>query len=162
MLTLRPACMQERRELPKTIDGFKRSTAYVLERHITRYQGLEPGTARLGLHRGEAYYDRSRLSDLHSADRWRREGRQVLASQRGTPAKIVQQRGSGKAVGKGSAEADKVDGAKASAAEHAATQGNQVGFSPKAFTREAVHTVGGLLTCCLLHDTALPVDAQWV
>ena len=50
---------------------------YVLERHITRYQGLQPGARRLGLHRGESYYDRASVSDLHSAERWRREGRQV-------------------------------------------------------------------------------------
>jgi hypothetical protein len=89
---LEQRALQERRELPQTIEGFKRSCVYVLERHITRYQGLEPGTKRLGLHRGESYYDRARLSDLHSADRWRREGREVMAAERATPAKTVKPR----------------------------------------------------------------------
>ena len=74
---LEQRALRERSQLPKTIDGFKKSTVYVLERHIARYQGLKPGTKRLGLHKGESYYDRSCVSDLHSACRWRREGRQV-------------------------------------------------------------------------------------
>ena len=39
---------------------------YVLERHIGRYQALKPGTTKLGLHRGEAFYPRDALQDLHT------------------------------------------------------------------------------------------------
>jgi Rad4 beta-hairpin domain 1 len=97
---LEQRALRERAELPKTIEGFKRSTVYLLERHITRYQGLEPGAKRLGLHKGESYYDRKSVSDLHSADRWRREGWQVLAWEIGNPAKAVKPRGA-KDGGKG-------------------------------------------------------------
>ncbi len=39
---------------------------YVLERHITRYQVLKPGTRKVGLHRGEAFYPRGALEELHT------------------------------------------------------------------------------------------------
>jgi hypothetical protein len=84
--------LSERHGLPKTIEGFRKHPLYVLERHISRYQSLMPGTAKLGLHRGEAYYDRSRLADLHSAERWRREGREVLPEELSQAAKVVKQR----------------------------------------------------------------------
>jgi xeroderma pigmentosum group C-complementing protein len=88
--------LQERQTLPKTMEGFKRSVVYILERHISRYQGLAPGAKPLGFHRGERYYDRSCLHELHSSERWRREGREVLAEELPTPHKVVKQRGTGK------------------------------------------------------------------
>lgn len=41
----------EKRGLPNTVDGFKRHPLFILERHITKYQALEPGTKKAGLHR---------------------------------------------------------------------------------------------------------------
>lgn len=35
----------------------------------------------LGTHRGEPFYARSAVSVLHTADRWRREGREVSAGE---------------------------------------------------------------------------------
>ena len=42
------------------------------------HQALRPGSALLGTHKGEPYYLRSAVSELHTAFRWRREGREVL------------------------------------------------------------------------------------
>ena len=66
---------------------------YVLERHIGKYQALAPGTKKSGLHRGEAFFHRTALSELHTADRWQREGREVLPEARDSPAKINRRRG---------------------------------------------------------------------
>lgn len=66
---------------------------YVLERHIGKYQALAPGTKKSGLHRGEAFFHRTALSELHTADRWQREGREVLPEARDNPAKINRRRG---------------------------------------------------------------------
>ena len=66
---------------------------YVLERHIGKYQALAPGTKKSGLHRGEAFYHRTALSELHTAERWQREGREVLPEARDAPAKINRRRG---------------------------------------------------------------------
>ena len=40
-------------------------------------QALVPGSRKLGVHKGEAFYRRSDVQDLHTAERWRREGREV-------------------------------------------------------------------------------------
>jgi hypothetical protein len=42
---------------------------YVLERHIGRYFALKPGTKKAGMHRGEGFYHRDALAELHTADR---------------------------------------------------------------------------------------------
>ena len=39
---------------------------FVLQRHIKRYSALKPGTRLAGLHRGEPYYERSALQELHT------------------------------------------------------------------------------------------------
>ncbi|KAK9840463.1 hypothetical protein WJX74_010195 [Apatococcus lobatus] len=83
----------EKRGMPTTVDGFKVHPMYVLERHIGKYQALAPGTKKSGLHRGEAFFHRTALSELHTADRWQREGREVLPEARDTPAKINRRRG---------------------------------------------------------------------
>ena len=43
---------------------------YVLDRHISRYFALKPGTKKAGMHRGEAFYPREALAELHTADRY--------------------------------------------------------------------------------------------
>ena len=86
---LEQAALKQRQQLPKNIKGFRQHPLYVLKRHIGKYQGLKPGTAPLGLHRGEPYYDRSALSDLHSASKWKRHGREVLPGELGQPCKLI-------------------------------------------------------------------------
>lgn len=40
-------------------------------------QALRPGAVKLGLHKGEAYFARQDVQELHTRERWEREGRQV-------------------------------------------------------------------------------------
>lgn len=40
-------------------------------------QAVRPGGVKLGLHKGEAYYAREDVQELHTRERWQREGRQV-------------------------------------------------------------------------------------
>ena len=44
---------------------------------LSHTQALQPGAALLGTHKGESYYARALVSDLHTAERWRRVGREV-------------------------------------------------------------------------------------
>ncbi|KAK9805417.1 hypothetical protein WJX73_002963 [Symbiochloris irregularis] len=81
----------ERAGVPTTIDGFRNHERYVLHRFIGRYQALLPETGALGMHKGEAFYPRSALQDLHTADVWQRQGRQVREGE--APAKSVRKRG---------------------------------------------------------------------
>lgn len=85
--------LAERRGLPTSIEGFKHHPLVILQRHITKYQALMPGAPVLGLHRGEPYYSRSDLQELHTVERWRREGREVPSEELGSPAKVVKKRG---------------------------------------------------------------------
>ncbi len=62
-------------------------------------QAVKPGTAPLGLHRGEPYYPRAELHELHTADRWRREGRCVPDHELVSPAKMVNKRKQAKVGG---------------------------------------------------------------
>ena len=87
---LEQAALKQRQKLPTTVEGFRKHPLYVLKRAIGKYQGLKPGTAPLGLHRGEPYFDRSALSELHSAEKWKRDGREVLPGELGQPCKLIQ------------------------------------------------------------------------
>jgi hypothetical protein len=40
-------------------------------------QAIVPGSRKLGVHKGEPFYRRNDVHDLHTAERWRREGREV-------------------------------------------------------------------------------------
>jgi xeroderma pigmentosum group C-complementing protein len=55
-------------------------------------QALVPGAAKLGLHKGEPYYSRSDLQDLHTRQHWRRLGRDVKECELHQPAKIAKKR----------------------------------------------------------------------
>ena len=39
----------------------------MLQRHVGRYQALLPATKAAGMHKGEQFYPRSALQDLHTA-----------------------------------------------------------------------------------------------
>ena len=52
-------------------------------RFPTCAQAVRPGTAPLGLHKGEACFPRTELSVLHTAERWKREGKEVLEEELG-------------------------------------------------------------------------------
>lgn len=44
------------------------------------FQALRPGAVVLGMHKGEAYFARQDVQELHTRERWEREGRQVSRS----------------------------------------------------------------------------------
>eukprot|EP00798_Chlamydomonas_sp_ICE-L_P030864 gene30864-35908_t len=77
---------------PATIEGYKSSPVWTLKRHITKYQALRPGSRPAGMHKGEAVFLRSDVSELHTADRWLREGRRVQGDQVDKPFKVVKKR----------------------------------------------------------------------
>jgi len=82
----------ERLTLPTTIDGFKNHATFILARHITKYQTLVPGSKVLGTHKGEAYYNREDVGEVHTAEKWKRIGRQVLVEELCKPAKKIKKR----------------------------------------------------------------------
>lgn len=110
------------RSLPTTIDGFKSHPLYVLQRHISRYQDLAPGAKACGLHRGEAYFLREDVCELHTAERWRREGRQVVEAELPHPAKRIKKRKLKGAGGQGQAGGEEQDGQMAEASACALCQ----------------------------------------
>lgn len=55
-------------------------------------QALVPGAAKLGLHKGEAYYARAAVQDCAPRLAWRRQGRDVRASELAAPAKRIKKR----------------------------------------------------------------------
>ncbi|GMH36283.1 hypothetical protein BSKO_04151 [Bryopsis sp. KO-2023] len=79
--------------VPRTIEEFKKHPVYVLQRHIKKYQSLVPDAVRAGLHRGEGYYLREDLSDVHAPYVWRRLGRVVREEEIKNPCKSVKKRG---------------------------------------------------------------------
>ncbi|KAL0038560.1 hypothetical protein WJX77_010735 [Trebouxia sp. C0004] len=83
----------ERRGLPSNVEGFKHHPVYILERHIGRYFALKPGTKKAGMHRGEGFYPREALAELHTADRWLRDGLEVKTEELAKPYKVVKRRG---------------------------------------------------------------------
>lgn len=84
----------DRSALPTTLEGFKKHPLYVLQRHIPRYSALAPNSKSVGLHRGEPYYLRDNLAELHTAEAWKmKEGREVAANQLASPVKEVRKRG---------------------------------------------------------------------
>ncbi|KAA6419983.1 MAG: DNA repair complementing XP-C cells-like [Trebouxia sp. A1-2] len=90
---LNQRAVSERRGLPSNVEGFKHHPVYVLERHIGRYFALKPGTKKAGMHRGEGFYPREALAELHTADRWLRDGLEVKSEELAKPYKVVKRRG---------------------------------------------------------------------
>ncbi len=79
--------------LPTTIEGFKNHREFVLKRHINKYQVLVPGCTAHGAHKGEPFYLRKNLRDIHTADRWKRLGREVKPSEIDLPCKLIKKKG---------------------------------------------------------------------
>ena len=79
--------------VPATIEGFKNHKDFVLKRHITKYQVLVPGCKVYGAHKGEPFYLKSNLRDIHTADRWKRLGRQVKITEIDLPCKLIKKKG---------------------------------------------------------------------
>lgn len=88
----RARAMVEKKALPRTIEGFKNHPFYILNRHIGKYQALNPGAQVVGLHRGESYYWRRDIGDVHTTERWKRLGREVLPEELDRPVKRIKKR----------------------------------------------------------------------
>eukprot|EP00210_Caulerpa_lentillifera_P007977 g7616.t1 len=77
---------------PKTIDGFNKSHTFILERQITKFKALVPSAKIMGEHRGEPFYLRSDVEELHSVVKWPQQGRSVKTEEIPYPWKIVKKR----------------------------------------------------------------------
>ncbi|KAI8108137.1 hypothetical protein M9434_006167 [Picochlorum sp. BPE23] len=88
--------IKELKALPTTIEGFKNHVEYVLKRHVGKYQILVPKAEAAGMHKGEPYYFRKDLVDIHTADRWKRLGREVKPEELDRPCKKIKKRGAPK------------------------------------------------------------------
>lgn len=89
---------------------------YVLKRHIGKYRALQPGTRAAGVHRGEPFYNRDAIVELHTAEQWRRNHqRDVRPEELAQPAKIVPKKyqGSLTPCGRKSAGIDALDNGQA-------------------------------------------------
>ena len=104
---LQQKAISERHDLPTTIEGFKAHPRFMLHRHISKYQALRPGAKPMGMHRGEAYYLREDVGEVHTADTWKRKGREVVGAEVVCPAKRLKKRGSGGVNGSGSGSRNK-------------------------------------------------------
>lgn len=79
--------------MPTTIEGFKNHDQLILKRHINKYQILVPGSKVVGAHKGEPFYLKKDLRDIHTAERWKRLGREVKQAELDFPCKMIKKRG---------------------------------------------------------------------
>lgn len=73
--------------LPTNQQAYRSHHLYVLERWLTKYQTLHPKGPVLGFCAGQPVYPRTCVQNLHTAERWLREGLQIKKGE--TPAKVV-------------------------------------------------------------------------
>eukprot|EP00250_Pteridium_aquilinum_P013717 c21528_g1_i1 orf=98-3352(+) len=73
--------------LPRNQQAYKNHHLYVLERWLTKYQALHPRGPILGYCAGHPVFPRACVQDLHTAERWLREGLKVKPHE--LPAKTV-------------------------------------------------------------------------
>ncbi|KAH9315907.1 hypothetical protein KI387_024534 [Taxus chinensis] len=74
--------------LPTNQQAYKNHHLYALERWLTKYQTLYPTGPVLGYCAGKPVYPRTCVQNLHTAERWLREGLQVKKGE--APAKILE------------------------------------------------------------------------
>lgn len=90
--------LREKMSKPSTISAFKNHPTYVLKRHISKYQCVKPGATFCGCHNGEMYYNKEDITELHTVQKWRQLGSEVVESELHKPAKIVKKRGAAAAM----------------------------------------------------------------
>ncbi|KAH7423576.1 hypothetical protein KP509_12G062000 [Ceratopteris richardii] len=73
--------------LPQNQRAYKNHHLYALERWLTKYQCLHPRGPILGYCGGHPVFPRACVQDLHTAERWLREG--LMVKQEELPAKIL-------------------------------------------------------------------------
>ncbi|KAK9845720.1 hypothetical protein WJX81_000463 [Elliptochloris bilobata] len=106
--------LRERRQaqdndIPNTLPMFKAHPRYVLQRHLGTYQALREGAVSVGLHKGETFWLRADVVELHTAEQWLTAGRQVKAAQADKPYKEVARRGAKAAEANAAAKAAEAD-----------------------------------------------------
>ncbi|CAG8445957.1 14453_t:CDS:10 [Acaulospora morrowiae] len=82
--------METSERMPTTISAFHNHPLYALERHLKKFEIIIPKQPILGRIRGEPIYPRRNVKQLHTAETWLREGRQVMEGQQ--PIKHVKSR----------------------------------------------------------------------
>ncbi|KAF1980400.1 Rad4-domain-containing protein [Bimuria novae-zelandiae CBS 107.79] len=83
---------------PETIQGYKNSTKYVLERHLLQHQAIKPGvgpckhftTGKGDKEKSEPVYYRKDVVDCRSVESWHKEGRAIKEGEQ--PLKYVPQK----------------------------------------------------------------------
>ena len=90
-----------RRAVPTTIKGFQNHEGLILKRHIKTHQVLKPGSQAVGMLKGEAYFNRSDVCVVHTAEKWKRQGRIVRENELSRPAKLIKKRGAQQETGLG-------------------------------------------------------------
>lgn len=72
--------------MPTSLEAFKKHHLYCLERHLGRFECVHPRKA-VGIFSGQPVFLRSSVHRVQSAFKWRRLGREVMESERATPAR---------------------------------------------------------------------------
>ncbi|CAB4484654.1 Rad4-domain-containing protein [Rhizophagus irregularis] len=76
--------------MPTSISAFHNHPLYALERHLKKFEIIHPKQPIIGNIRGEPIYPRKNVKQLHTAETWLREGRQVMIGEQ--PLKHVKSR----------------------------------------------------------------------
>ncbi|RIA98576.1 hypothetical protein C1645_749735 [Glomus cerebriforme] len=76
--------------MPTSIGAFHNHPLYALERHLKKFEIIHPKQPVIGHIRGESIYPRMNVKQLHTAETWLREGRQVKIGEQ--PLKHVKSR----------------------------------------------------------------------
>ena len=79
-------------KMPSNQAEYKKHHLYALERWLTKYQIIHPRRPILGYIAGHPVFPRANVRDLHTADRWLREGRIVREEELDQPVKCVASR----------------------------------------------------------------------
>ncbi|RKP08465.1 hypothetical protein THASP1DRAFT_29729 [Thamnocephalis sphaerospora] len=77
-------------KMPTTVSEFNNHPLYALERHLKKFEILSPREPVIGHIRGEPIYPRSCVKQLHTAEAWLKEGRQIKKGE--MPVKEVKSR----------------------------------------------------------------------
>ena len=71
---------------PTTVNGFKNHPLYILKKDIKKSQQLRPKAKVSGMVKGQIYYNRSDITDLHTKTNWGKLMREIKEGEK--PAKI--------------------------------------------------------------------------
>jgi len=81
---------------PTTVNGFKNHPLYILKKDIKKSQQLRPNAKVSGMVKGQVYYNRSDITDLHSKTNWGKIMREIKDGE--MPVKIETRNVKGKEI----------------------------------------------------------------